>query len=797
MIAQGRFHNDVSRMCAIPLGKRIAILHALLACLLMAGIAMGQAAPGKYAYICQGKSIELSPSGALVAVGESPALSPQMIQSSNLAPYAHPNNPSLKARRMTVYQRAASNQGAAPASALALAQTLGAEYQPVFEQGMSLLIPADEVIVGFPGPTAAGAAGAILAPRRNELGITALRQSRATSCIVTINNPSNGRCYDVARALAQTPGVAFAEPNHIVIFLGLNADPLKEQRKFLTFAGDLLKVGPPQPAPLAAQPALASAPVWTTLASLDCESATLPTGWTLGVSTGKTDAKWGRTALKKHGGSYSYYCAQDGTASAAAPGPAPTNMTTFLDSPEMNLSGYGEVYVEIWFYAKNEINAAANPIFVDSGSCAVWNLATAGLIAGQYLGVSYTGDCTVDPTTANGWRKLTIRIPDNGRVARAVVEIQWFSNATAQTEGLYIDDVRVVGTANIDSEHVTNDPYGGRKWDIKNVGQIAGYGNDNNDLHAPEAWALTPVSSSVVVAVIDCGVDLTHPDLNLVTGYNPDGAVGGGPQTADDNHGTACAGEVGALANNNKGAMGLAPGVKIMPIYNGDTYAKIATTLDLAVQHGANILSNSWGWVGAPSTEITNSVSAALTANKIVLFAAGNGPDRSPWTYEVAFPGSLTGSTDVICVGASSLTDEHKSASSSDGIYSWGSSYIGDGPDVVAPGPWSYTTDRQGAVGYSDGTVFVNADYTESFGGTSSATPKTAGIVALMLSVNPTLTPAQVKSLLRSSADDIDAAGVDDKTGAGRVNALKAVQAAQSGTTAPWIRISPTTLQFP
>ena len=141
----------------------------------------------------------------------------------------------------------------------------------------------------------------------------------------------------------------------------------------------------------------------------------------------------------------------------------------------------------------------------------------------------------------------------------------------------------------------------------------------------------------------------------------------------------------------------------------------------------------------------------------------------------------MCGTTDVICVGASSPTDEHKAAASSDGQFSWGSSYVGDGPDVVAPGPWSYSTDRLGVDGYNDGSLIdptdpTSADYNPGFGGTSSSTPKVAGIVALMLSANPDLTPAEVKQVLRNTAEDIDAPGIDDKTGAGRVNAYKAVK---------------------
>jgi hypothetical protein len=229
--------------------------------------------------------------------------------------------------------------------------------------------------------------------------------------------------------------------------------------------------------------------------------------------------------------------------------------------------------------------------------------------------------------------------------------------------------------------------------------------------------------------------------------------------------------------------MGTAPGVKIMPVYWGADLAEHASAIDVAVAKGARIVTNSWGWVGAPSSQIESAVRDALDGGVAVLFAAGNGPDRPPYTYDTAFPCNLTGSSDVICVGASSPDDQHKGSASSDGSTWWGSSYVGAGPDVTAPSPWSYSTDRRGAAGYNDGSLIdpadpASADYTPTFGGTSSSTPKTAGVAALMLSVNLDLTPAQVKRILRETADDIAPAGFDDRTGAGRVNAGRAVRRA-------------------
>jgi subtilisin family serine protease len=217
-----------------------------------------------------------------------------------------------------------------------------------------------------------------------------------------------------------------------------------------------------------------------------------------------------------------------------------------------------------------------------------------------------------------------------------------------------------------------------------------------------------------------------------------------------------------------------------MSVYMGGSYIEISKAIRHAVGKGATVVTNSWGWQGAPSSEIESAVRDALSRGVTVLFAAGNGPDRSPFTYETAFPCNLTASSAVICVGASSPTDEYKGAASSDGQFSWGSSYVGSGPDVVAPGGWSYSTDRLGAQGYNDGSRIdpldaTTADYTPDFGGTSSATPKVAGVVALMLSSNPELSPSQIKAILRATAKAIDTPGFDDRTGAGRVDAVRAV----------------------
>jgi hypothetical protein len=143
------------------------------------------------------------------------------------------------------------------------------------------------------------------------------------------------------------------------------------------------------------------------------------------------------------------------------------------------------------------------------------------------------------------------------------------------------------------------------------------------------------------------------------------------------------------------------------------------------------------------------------------VFAAGN--ENGP----VGYPATLS---EVIAVSATSPCDERKSPSSCDGESWWGSSY-GPEIDVSAPGVFHYSTDIMGAAGYSSG------NYYSAFNGTSSACPVVAGVVALILSMNPTYTPDQVQSKLQDSADDLGPPGFDNEFGYGRVNAYNAIGA--------------------
>lgn len=739
----------------------------------------------KYGYYYKGKLISLSASKKLIAISEERVAFMAFVKAQGLTRNPLSERAPLKKRKLGLYSLAVpkiktEKQIDYQALMESFVRTTQEEIQPVFEQGQALLIPSDEVIVGLKEALNLTQAKSYFQPYMKKQGILEVREHRKDSFVLRIDNPSNGRIYQVCQYLAKQDEIDFAEPNHIVVLLDEPSLPLPARgepaRGVMSKESELNSDQQGIVLPETFYTTHSSV-AWTVMIKESFEGASLPTNWLTGRwSNVYTDAYWSVTNHRGHSGNRSCYATGGGTAGIAPPGGYPNDCFNWLDTPTLNLVSYEEVYIEFWFYAKYQ-----DPNFCtvnDYGYVGIYNPSTESVTRLRYLAVCQFGDLTADATTDDGWRRVLLRVPPQLRLNGIKVRFVFLSDNSVTDEGLYIDQVRIVGTTEVDTDPLGNDTYGARLYEMKNAGQIAGLGNDDNDMHVPEAWDLVSVSPNIIVAVIDSGVDLTHPDLNLDTGYDHDGSVGGG---ARGSHGTAVAGNVGAVGDNSLGVMGTAPGVQIMPIYLGGTFSEYADAIDVAVANGADILSNSWGWVGTPSLDIETAIRDALNAGRVVLFAAGNGPDRSPWTYDVAFPGNLTGSTDLICVGASSPTDEHKAAASSDGAFSWGSSYIGNGPDITAPSPWSYTTDIQGAGGYNSGLLIdpldpSSADYTPTFGGTSSATPKVAGIVALMLSANSNLTPRQVKRILRDTADDIDVPGFDDKTGAGRVNAYRAVK---------------------
>jgi thermitase len=287
--------------------------------------------------------------------------------------------------------------------------------------------------------------------------------------------------------------------------------------------------------------------------------------------------------------------------------------------------------------------------------------------------------------------------------------------------------------------------------------------------------------AAVTVAVIDEGVQLDHADLLLhpqswnASTDTPDGSPTG-------NHGTACAGIIGARLDNGQGVAGAAGGVQIMAIATA-TWADvdIAEGLYFAADNGARVVSMSFGvypsWMMWDFSLIQDALQYAYDKGLVLIAASGN--ENGP---QARFPGS---DARTLCVGGSNRSDERKRIGDSSSENWWGASY-GPDVDVVAPCLEMPTTDRLGAAGYN-----ALGDYFDRFNGTSSATPLVSGIAALLLSTRPSLTNVEVRHLIESTCDKISPAlygyanvgskpsGTwNNEVGYGRVNAERALLAA-------------------
>lgn len=283
-------------------------------------------------------------------------------------------------------------------------------------------------------------------------------------------------------------------------------------------------------------------------------------------------------------------------------------------------------------------------------------------------------------------------------------------------------------------EFTPDDPLFAQQWGLQRVG-------------APRGWQVARGVPGITVAVIDEGVELGHPDLALhPQSWNASTDLPDGSPTG--NHGTACAGLIGARLDNGQGVAGVAGGVRIMAIATA-TWADvdIAEGLYFAADHGARVVSMSFGvyasWNFWDFDLIRDALQYAHDQGLVLVAACGNE------NANVArFPGS---DSRTLCVGGSNRSDERKRVGDASSEAWWGASY-GPDVDVVAPCLEMATTDRLGGVGYSPG------DYHLGFNGTSSATPVVAGLAALLLSMRPTLSNVEVRRLIESSCDKISPA---------------------------------------
>lgn len=265
-------------------------------------------------------------------------------------------------------------------------------------------------------------------------------------------------------------------------------------------------------------------------------------------------------------------------------------------------------------------------------------------------------------------------------------------------------------------------------------------------INSPLAWD-SANGSGIIVAIIDTGVDPSHPDLisNLVPGWN---FYDNNFDTSDVyGHGTEVAGVAAGTGNNGIEIAGEAYNAKIMPLRVSDingyaSYSAIANAIIYGVNHGAKVMNISYQVGG--SNAVGRAAKYAKRNNGLTVIAEGNNGSLS----------SYKNNPDTISVSA---TDNY------DLKTNW-SSY-GDDVDVSAPGQAILTTIKGGRVGY--------------FSGTSFSAPLTTGVLALIWTINPAFTPDQVQNILFNSALDLGLPGWDQYYGWGRIDAGKAAMLAK------------------
>lgn len=323
-----------------------------------------------------------------------------------------------------------------------------------------------------------------------------------------------------------------------------------------------------------------------------------------------------------------------------------------------------------------------------------------------------------------------------GETIRAVVVDIPFNDAPS-----FVAKVRAAGLSRyiepnikFETDFVPSDLY----WDLQ-------WGPSK--IEADYAWNTTIGDSSVLVAVIDTGIDWNHPDLasNYVTlGYD---WVNDDLNPMDDNgHGTHCAGIIGAVLDNSVGMAGLAQ-VRIMAEKGLDEVgtgweSDLANAIGHAVDQGAVILNLSWGSY-EESALIHDAVMYAHEVGVLVVASAGNDA-VSQKQYPAAFD-------EVVAVSATSQYDSRAS---------W--SNFGQWVEVAAPGVSIYSTILNGHYGYKSGT--------------SMSAPHVAGVAALITSQFPNAGPDWVRFQLRNTTDDLGDSGFDQYYGYGRINARRALE---------------------
>lgn len=386
--------------------------------------------------------------------------------------------------------------------------------------------------------------------------------------------------------------------------------------------------------------------------------------------------------------------------------------------------------------------------------------------SGSHIGTTAGGATVTRQVSSDGWYQATVHAGAN--LVGSMQAFQELSNVAIASP-----DFRFSLNA------VPNDPSYPSLWGLENNGAT---GLVDADIDASQAWNYG-TSTSVVVAVIDTGIDYTHPDLqaNIWTntrevagngidddsnGYVDDirgwNFVAGTNNPMDDNsHGTHVAGTIAAVGNNGIGVTGVAWNAKVMALKFLDSSGSgllsgAVSAIDYARTNGAKIINASWGG-GSFSSVLDSAIQRFYSAGGIFIAAAGN--EASNNATVGSYPANYN---NVISVAASTSSDTLASFSN-----------YGTNVEIAAPGASILST--------------VPGNAYSSFSGTSMAAPHVAGAMALLWGQAPSLTPAQLTDLVMANTDS----PLRDRTIHGRLNVGKAAAALHSEPATPVDTVSP------
>lgn len=353
-----------------------------------------------------------------------------------------------------------------------------------------------------------------------------------------------------------------------------------------------------------------------------------------------------------------------------------------------------------------------------------------------------TGDLKCEPPNRIGNTYIFRSKTMDMKQLRSYFQTRWKPNYV-EPHYLYLTNDSARLNMNEDSPEIPNDLlFSEYQWNLPVI-------------EANRGWKLARGSDDVIVAVVDTGVDLKHPDLNgrLLKGYN---VIDPEEEPYDDvGHGTHVAGIISANVNNNEGIAGMMWGGKILPVKAldssgaGTTYS-VSQGIIWATDHGAKVINLSLGNY-ADAEFLHEAIKYAYDHDVVLIAATGNDNTERPG-YPAAYP-------EVLSVSATDYQLQRASFSN-----------YGDYVDVMAPGE-------------SIASTYPDNQYA-ALSGTSMASPHVAALAALIRSVNPDLKNTEVMDIIRKNVIDLGPEGHDKDFGYGQIDVYAALSAAGAGDSA-------------